>query len=65
LSEKRAKSSADYIKKGITKPSRISSKGYGETKLVNKCACEGIVVSECSEDEHQENRRTEFIVVKE
>ncbi|MBI5539452.1 MAG: OmpA family protein [Bacteroidia bacterium] len=63
LSENRAKSSASYIKSRITKPERIYGKGYGETKLVNACSCEGTVVSECSEEEHQNNRRTEFIII--
>lgn len=63
LSDKRAKASTDYIKNRITKPSRISGKGYGKTKLVNECACEGDVVSSCSEEEHQKNRRTEFIIL--
>lgn len=64
LSDKRAKSSAAYIvSKGISKE-RIYGKGYGEEKLVNGCACEGDVKSECSEEEHQLNRRTEFIIVK-
>jgi outer membrane protein OmpA-like peptidoglycan-associated protein len=62
LSEQRAKETADYIKKSITKPSRITGKGYGETKLLANCPCSGDVVSECSEAEHQKNRRTEFII---
>lgn len=62
LSEQRAKETANYIKKSITKPSRISGKGYGETKLLTNCPCSGDVVSECSEAEHQKNRRTEFII---
>lgn len=64
LSDRRAKSSAEYIRnKGIEKD-RIYGKGYGESKLVNNCACEGNVKSDCSEEEHQLNRRTEFIIVK-
>jgi outer membrane protein OmpA-like peptidoglycan-associated protein len=65
LSDKRARASVEYIKKRITKPERIYGKGYGETKLINGCACEGNVVSDCTEKEHQINRRTEFIIVKE
>lgn len=64
LSDKRAKASVDYIRKSITKPSRITGKGYGESKLINNCACEGKVVSTCTEEDHQKNRRTEFIVIK-
>ncbi len=64
LSDKRAKASAAYIKKSISKPERIYGKGYGESKLKNGCACEGTVKSTCTEDEHQANRRTEFIIIK-
>jgi outer membrane protein OmpA-like peptidoglycan-associated protein/tetratricopeptide (TPR) repeat protein len=64
LSDKRAKASAAYIiSKGIEK-ARIYGKGYGEAKLVNDCACEGNVKSDCDEERHQQNRRTEFIIVK-
>ena len=56
LSQNRAKSAVDYmLARGVDK-SRISGKGYGETKLINKCA-DGV---ECSEEEHAQNRRTEF-----
>ena len=64
LSNKRAQSSAEYIKKRISNPSRITSLGYGESKLVNDCGCEGENESTCSEDQHQENRRTEFKIIK-
>ncbi len=58
LSDRRAKSTIAWmIQDGIAKE-RISGKGYGETQLVNKCA-DGV---ECSEDEHQKNRRSEFII---
>jgi outer membrane protein OmpA-like peptidoglycan-associated protein len=63
LSDKRAKASAIYIMtKGIASI-RIKGKGYGETKLINKCECEGKKVVTCTEDEHQANRRTEFLIV--
>jgi outer membrane protein OmpA-like peptidoglycan-associated protein len=59
LSERRAKSSRDWIiDKGID-ASRITGKGYGETQLVNKCS-NGV---KCSEPDHQLNRRTEFVIV--
>ncbi len=64
LSGNRANASAEYIKKSITNPERISGKGYGESKLKNGCACEGAVKSTCTEEEHQQNRRTEFIILK-
>ncbi len=57
LSQKRAESAVAYlIKAGKLLPKRITAKGYGETKLVNKCA-NGVP---CSEEEHQANRRTEI-----
>lgn len=57
-SEQRANAAVDYIlKNGITKD-RISGKGYGESKLINRCI-DGV---ECSEEEHAKNRRTEFKV---
>ncbi len=64
LSGRRATSSAKYIKTRITNPKRIYGKGFGESQLVNDCGCEGKVVSDCSDEEHQANRRTEFKIVK-
>ncbi len=64
LSDRRAKASAEYIKKRISNPTRINGKGYGESQLANGCACEGAVKPTCSEDEHQKNRRTEFKIIK-
>lgn len=63
LSDRRAKSSATYIKSKITNPERIYGKGYGEERLLNGCACEGREKSTCSEEEHEKNRRTEFKVI--
>lgn len=63
LSDNRAKVSAAYIKSKITNPERIYGKGYGESRLLNSCACEGAVKSDCSEEEHEKNRRTEFRVI--
>lgn len=63
LSDRRAKASAEYIKKRISNPERIYGKGYGEYRLLNDCACEGSQKSSCTEEEHQENRRTEFRVI--
>jgi len=66
LSDRRAKSSAHYIKTRISKPTRIYGEGFGETKLVNDCGCEsnrgkGL---DCSEEQHQQNRRTEFKIIR-
>ncbi len=60
LSQNRANAAVAYIiSKGIDR-SRITAKGYGETKLVNDCA-NGI---NCSVEAHQLNRRTEFKITK-
>ena len=64
LSDKRAKASAKYIKGKISNPDRIYGKGYGESKILNGCECEGKIKSDCSDEEHAENRRTEFKVIK-
>jgi len=63
LSTNRAKSTVKYIQKQITNPSRLTGKGYGESKLINDCPCEGKIVSSCSDEEHQDNRRSEFIII--
>lgn len=63
LSERRAKSSVNYIRARITKPSRISGKGYGEVANSKDCPCEGDVVSNCSEEQYQLGRNTEFTIV--
>nr|AOE08452.1 cell envelope biogenesis protein OmpA [uncultured bacterium] len=59
LSERRNQSTINYIieKGGIAKE-RLSGRGYGETELLNKCS-NGV---KCSEEDHQLNRRSEFIV---
>lgn len=58
LSEKRAKSAVEYIiSKGVPK-ANIISKGYGETMPTEPCDCD-----KCTEEQHQNNRRTEFKVL--
>lgn len=58
LSDRRAKSTVQYvISKGIAKD-RISGKGLGESQPAVDCG------ANCSEAQHQENRRSEFTVVK-
>jgi outer membrane protein OmpA-like peptidoglycan-associated protein/tetratricopeptide (TPR) repeat protein len=58
LSERRAKSTRDWLIKHGIAAERLTAKGYGETQLVNKCADN----VECSEAEHQLNRRSQFII---
>jgi outer membrane protein OmpA-like peptidoglycan-associated protein len=60
LSQRRAQSCVDYlIEKGVPKSS-IKAKGYGESRLVNDCR-DGV---KCSEERHQENRRTEVEILE-
>ncbi|MES2800802.1 MAG: OmpA family protein [Bacteroidota bacterium] len=60
LSTSRAESAAQYIKMRITNPQRIFGKGYGESKLLNKCKNN----VQCTDQEHEKNRRTEFKIVR-
>ncbi len=60
LSDKRAKAAVEYVaSKGVDK-NRMRWKGYGESKLVNQCKND----VKCTEEEHQQNRRTEFKAIK-
>ncbi len=60
LSDRRAKATSDWlVSKGIDRK-RLSAKGYGESQLTNYCS-NGF---KCSEQEHQINRRSEFIIKK-
>ena len=59
LSESRARSVVNYlIARGINS-SRLVAKGYGENRLLNRCA-NGV---SCTEKEHERNRRTEFRIL--
>ncbi|WP_298782173.1 OmpA family protein [uncultured Polaribacter sp.] len=65
LSDKRAKSTVDYIvSKGISR-NRISGKGFGESQLTNNCVDNDShsIRVKCTEDEHQANRRTAFVLL--
>ncbi|KAB5483118.1 OmpA family protein [Flagellimonas hadalis] len=58
LSQRRAESTVNYmISKGIS-PDRLQGEGFGETRLVNECF-NGVP---CSNEQHQLNRRSEFII---
>ena len=62
LSDRRAKSTMAWlVSKGIAKD-RLTGKGYGESRLVNDCGCEPTNESSCTEEQHQANRRSEFII---
>lgn len=58
LSDRRAKSTVQYIiSKGIAKD-KISGKGYGESEPKVSCG------ENCTEEEYAKNRRSEFLIVK-
>ena len=59
LSQKRAESTREWLIAHGIAPERLIASGYGESKLVNICADEII----CTEKQHQENRRSEFIII--
>jgi len=58
LSQRRADSAVAYIVKKGVNAARITAKGYGEDRLINECA-DGV---ECTDEQHQANRRTEIAV---
>ncbi|MWB96785.1 OmpA family protein [Flavobacterium sp. GA093] len=60
LSDKRATATINWLVKNGIDRNRLTGKGYGENQLINRCA-DGI---ECTEEEHKENRRSEFIVTE-
>ena len=57
LSDRRAKSTVQYlVSKGIAKE-RISGQGFGESEP--KVTCDA-----CTEEQHAQNRRSEFLIIK-
>ena len=60
LSKKRAKAAFDYLSSKGVDPNRMLYQGYGETKLLNKCA-NGVT---CTEEQHEVNRRSIVKVVR-
>ncbi|RYF77885.1 MAG: cell envelope biogenesis protein OmpA [Cytophagaceae bacterium] len=58
LSDRRARSTVQYVlSKGIAK-ARIQGKGYGESEPKVDCG------TQCTEEQHAQNRRSEFLIVK-
>ncbi len=60
LSQLRADNIKSFLVEKDIAPERIKSIGYGETRLKNRCSDN----VNCTEDEHQINRRTEIRVLK-
>jgi outer membrane protein OmpA-like peptidoglycan-associated protein/tetratricopeptide (TPR) repeat protein len=58
LSDKRAKSTIQYVISNGIDPNRISGKGFGETEPKVDCK------ENCTEEAHEQNRRSEFLIVK-
>lgn len=60
LSQRRADSAVEYlVSKGVDR-SRLIAKGYGFSRMVNDCR-KG---NDCSEEEHAQNRRVEFVIME-
>jgi peptidoglycan-associated lipoprotein len=59
LSRKRAQSAVDYLILLGIDPSRLEARGYGESQPEADCIC-----NRCTEDEHQQNRRTTFKILE-
>lgn len=65
LSNRRAQRAAEYIQAHISNgASRVSGKGFGESQLLINCGCDEQSANPCTEEQHLQNRRTEFIVIK-
>ncbi len=58
LSQKRAESAVSYISQKGIEYSRMIAKGYGESAPSVICIC-----NDCTEEDHQKNRRTTFKVL--
>lgn len=59
LSQRRAQSAVDYlISKGVD-ASRLQATGFGENVPAADCIC-----TQCTEEEHQKNRRTTFAIIE-
>lgn len=59
LSQNRAQAAVDYLISVGIAPERMQATGLGESKPAINCYCET-----CSEEEHQENRRTSFKIIE-
>lgn len=60
LSQKRAQSAVLYLVDRGIPFGRLQAQGYGESQLAVDCDCE----TECTEEQHQENRRTTFKILR-
>ncbi|PBJ12181.1 OmpA family protein [Flavobacterium sp. ACN6] len=58
LSQKRANSTREFIIQSGIDAKRVAAKGYGESVPIIKCKTD----ESCSEEEHELNRRSEFVI---
>lgn len=58
LSQKRANSTREFIIQSGINAKRVTAKGYGESVPIVKCKTD----EACSEEEHELNRRSEFVI---
>lgn len=58
LSQKRANSTREFIIQSGIDSKRVVAKGYGESVPIIKCKTD----ESCSEEEHELNRRSEFVI---
>jgi len=61
LSQRRANAVKDYLVSNGIASRRIVARGYGKTKLLNRCDCRSL---DCSDREHEENRRAEYTITR-
>src|SRR5690606_30001452 len=59
LSERRLKSTLDYLTNTGVETGRIVGKAFGEEQLLNECDDN----TKCSESKHKENRRSDFKII--
>ncbi|HCK05919.1 MAG TPA: cell envelope biogenesis protein OmpA, partial [Flavobacteriaceae bacterium] len=59
LSDRRAQATVQYVIDQGIDASRISGQGFGEDQPVVNCG------DNCTEEDHEKNRRSEFIIVNE
>lgn len=59
LSQRRAQSAVDFLIQNGIDPNRLRARGYGESRPAVDCSC-----SQCTEQEHQDNRRTTFRILQ-
>lgn len=59
LSQRRAESTMNYLIENGINSVRLQARGFGETTPAVQCVC-----SACTEEQHQENRRTSFVILE-